>query len=88
MEPGEGDDGVGLVLAVAKAAGVELLVSEAVGVGVVGNLEVVCAELGDEAELVFWGAVVDEGGEAAVAVGGVVETWRWVGRGRSRCGCR
>ena len=73
MQPGEGDDGVGLVLAVAQAAGVELLVPEAVGVGVVGDLEVVVAELGDEAELVFGGAVVDEGGEAAVAVGGVVE---------------
>ena len=73
VEPGEGDDGVGLVLAVAKTAGVELLVAEAVRVGVVGDLEVVVAKLGDEAELIFGAAVVDEGGEAAVAVGGIVE---------------
>ena len=46
---------------------------DAVGVGVVGNLEEVVAELGDEAELVLRGAVVDEGGEAAVAVGGIVD---------------
>ena len=61
------------MLGVAEAAGVVLLVFEAVGIGVVGDLEEVVAELGDEAELVFGGAVVDEGGEAAVAVGGVVE---------------
>ncbi len=59
-EPGEGDDGVALVLAVAEAAGVKLLVSEAVGVGVVGNLEVIVAKLGDEAELILGTAVVDE----------------------------
>ena len=41
MEPGEGDDGVGFALAVAETAGVELLVAGAVGVGVVGDLEVV-----------------------------------------------
>ena len=46
---------------------------EAVGIGVVGDLEEVVAELSDEAELIFGSAVVDEGGEAAVAVGGVVE---------------
>ena len=89
VQPGEGGDGVGFVLGVAQAAGVVLLVLEAVGVGVVGDLEVVVAELRDEAELVFGGAVVDEGGEAAVAVGGVVDgSRRWAGRGRSRCGCR
>ena len=47
MEPGEGGDAVGLVLAVAEAAGVELLVPKAVGVGIVGDLEVVVAELRD-----------------------------------------
>ena len=73
VEPGEGDDGVVLVLAVAKTAGVELLVLEAVGIGIVGDLEVVAAELGYEAELIFGGAVVDEGSEAAVAVGCVVK---------------
>jgi hypothetical protein len=49
VEPGEGGKAVGLVLAGAEAAGVELLVLDAVGVGVVGDLEVVVAELGDEA---------------------------------------
>jgi hypothetical protein len=73
VEPGEGDDAVGFALAVAEAAGVELLVAGAIGVGVVGDLEVVVAKLSDEAELIFGCAVVDEGGEAAVAVGGVVE---------------
>ena len=53
VQPGEGDDGVALVLAIAKTAGVELLVPEAVGVGVVGDLEVVAAELGHQAELVL-----------------------------------
>ncbi len=59
-----------------------LLVVGAVGVGVVGDLEVVVAELGDEAELILGGAVVDEGREAAVAVGGVMEDVR-DGRGEA-----
>ena len=73
VDPGEGGDDVGLALGVAEAGGVELLVLEAVGVGVVGDLEEVVAGLRDEAELIFGGAVVDEGGEGSVAVGGVVE---------------
>src|ERR1700722_17199369 len=73
VKPGEGGNGVGFVLAVAEADGLELLVAYAVGVGVVGDLEVVGAELGDEAELVFRGAVVEQRCEAAVAVGGVVD---------------
>ena len=81
MQPGEGGDAVGLVLRVAETAGVELLVSEAVGIGVVGDLEEVVAKLGDEAELVLGGAVVDEGAEAAEAVGGVMEDF---GDGRGK----
>ena len=73
VDPGEGGDAVGLVLAVAQAAGVVLLVFEAVGIGVVGDLEEVVAQLGDKAELVLRRAVVDERGEAAVAVGGIVK---------------
>jgi len=73
VKPGEGDGAVELVLAVAEPAGLELLVAGAVGVGVEGDLEVVGAELGDEAELIFGCGVVEEGGEATVAVGGVVD---------------
>ena len=88
-QPGEGDDGVALVLAIAKTAGVELLVLEAVGVGVVGNLKVVLAKLGHEAELIFGAAVVD-----GVRRSRRSHWWRREeprppeGRGRSRCGCR
>ena len=89
VQPGGGDDAVGLVLGVAKAAGVVLLVFEAAGVGIVGDLEEVTAELGDEAKLIFGGAIVDQRREAAVAVGGVVEDPA-DGRGEAvvRCGCR
>ena len=73
VQPGEGAVAVGLVLAVAQAAGVVELVLPVVGIGVVGNLVVVGAELGDVAELVGGVAVVDERGEAAVAVFGVVD---------------
>ena len=73
VEPGEGGEGVGFVLVVAEAGGVVLEVFEAGGVGVVGDLEVVGAELGDEAELVGGGAVEDQRGEAAEAAGGVVK---------------
>ncbi len=72
MQPGEGGDGVGFGLGVAEVAGVVLPGFEVGGAGVVGNLEEVVAELGDEAELIFGGAVVDEGGEGAFSVGGVV----------------
>ena len=72
VQPGEEDGGVGLVLGVAQAAGVVLLCLEVGGAGVVGDLEEVAAELGDEAELVLRRAVGEEGCEAADAVGGVV----------------
>ena len=61
------------MLAVAQAAGVVELVLPVVGVGVVGDLVVVGAELGDVAKLVGGVVVVDERGEAAVAVLGVVD---------------
>ncbi len=73
MDPGEGGDTVGFVLAVAKTAGVVLLVFEAVGIGVVRDLEVVLAKLRDETELILRGAVIDEGCETAIAVSGVVQ---------------
>jgi hypothetical protein len=61
VDPGEGCDTVGFVLAVAKTAGVVLLVFKAVGIGVVRDLEVVLAKLRDETELVFWSAVTGTG---------------------------
>ena len=62
MQPGEGDDDVALVLAVAETAGVVPLVPEAVGIGVVGDLEVIDAKLGYQGELIARAAVVDQGG--------------------------
>jgi hypothetical protein len=62
VQPGEGDDDVALVLAVAETAGVVPLVPEAVGIGVVGDLEVIDAKLGYQAELIARAAVVDQGG--------------------------
>ena len=79
MQPGEGDDGVALVLAVAKtswSSNCWIDVIDAVGIGIVGDLEVVAAELGDEAKLVGGICVVNEGAEAAVSVGRVVENLR------------
>ena len=43
-----------------------------VGVGIVGNLEVVLAVLRVEAQLIFGGLVADERDKAALGVGGVV----------------
>ena len=82
VQPGEEDSSVGLVLRVAELAGVELLGLEVGGAGVVGNLEEVLAKLGDEAELVLRGAVVEQGSEAADSVGGVVVD-RTDGRGEA-----
>jgi len=66
--------------AVKETAGVELLVSEAVGVGVVEYPEIVVANLGRQAELIVGRLVVCEGRKAAVAIGGVVkdlsDRWR------------
>ena len=77
--PGESGNTVSFVLAVAKAAGVVLLIFEAVGIGVVRDLEVVLAKLRDETELVFRSAVIDKGCKTAVAVGSVVQdlAYRW-----------
>ena len=61
------------MLAIAKTAGVELLVPKAVGIGIIGDLEVVAAELRHHSELMFGAFVIDEGTEAAVSVGCVVE---------------
>ena len=44
--------------------------------GIVGDLEVVLAILRVEPELILWGLVVEEGDEAALGVGGVVEDLR------------
>ena len=76
VQPGEGGVAVGFVFAVAEAAGVVEGVFPAVGIGVVGDLVVVGAELADEAVLVGGVVVVDDGAEAAVAVFGVVDGLR------------
>jgi len=76
VNPGEDHKPVRLRLVVAQPAGIELLILEVVRVGIVGNLIVVPAQLGIEPKLVFLAQVVDQRGESAEAVLGVVENLR------------
>jgi len=48
------------MLGVAQAAGVVLLIFEVIGIGVIGDLEEVFAQLGDETELILGRAVGEE----------------------------
>ena len=61
--------GVAQAVGVVVAGGGLFLV---VGVGVVGNVEVVLAVLRVESELIFGSLVADEGDKAAFGVSGVV----------------
>ena len=60
VQPGEGGEAVCLMLGVAQAAGVVLLIFEVIGIGVIGDLEEVFAQLGDETELILGRAVGEE----------------------------
>ena len=79
MHPVGDDEAVALGLAVAQAVGDVVGVASrrrfllpVVGVGIVGDLEVVLPELRVEAQLIFGGLVTDEGDEAALGIGGIV----------------
>ena len=56
MDPGKRGDAIGFVFAVAQAGGIVQLVFPVVGIGIVGDLVVVGAELAHETQLVagFW----------------------------------
>lgn len=60
VNPTESGEGVSFMLAVAELAGREDLVFVVSGVGVVGNLVVVGADLGNEAKLVVGVWIEDE----------------------------
>ena len=87
MHPVGDDEGIALGLGVAEAVGLVILAGllPVVGVGVVGDLKVVLAVLGVDAELVTGGLVADDGDEGALGVGGVVEDLR-DGRGQAVVG--
>ena len=68
VHPGEDSVAIGFVLAVTQSAGVIELVLPAFGIGIVGDLIVVCAELRGQAKLVLRIVVVNERAESAVAV--------------------
>ena len=73
MQPGEGNDAIGLALRVTKPAGVNLTVADAVGIGIIRDLKKVSAELAKEAQLILRGLVVDERCESTRAIGRVVQ---------------
>src|SRR6266496_735264 len=76
MHPGSVDQRIGFVVAVAEAAAVEGSALQIVKTWVVGNLVVILTQRSDQAKLIGWIDIEDEGAETSVAIGGIVQDVR------------